>query len=323
VRLFASIQLDTLTWRALLRVTLVIVASLTVTEYPGAQTKSLHSWQAAAGGTKSFEVASVRQDKTDSSGFANVDLLPGDTFTPTGGVYRATNIGLPQLISFAFKLPIDQLRTLVEQVPWLSEPRYDIEARAAGDPTKDQYRLMMQSLLAERFKLKVHYESRQLPVFELRLAKPGKLGPNLRLHSAADPICLNPPTIPPSASNVDSDGFPLFCGTASRVKASSPKGLRFSGRDVTIAQLASSPMRVMADVSRPLIDQTGIQGTVDFTIEWALAAGNVANPKAFEPDESLPDFTEALSHQLGLKLVPGKAPVELFLIDHVERPSDN
>lgn len=69
---------------------------------------------------------------------------------------------------------------MTEQVPWLSETRYDIEARVDGNPTKDQYRLMMQALLADQFKLKVHYEIRQLPIFELRLIKSGKLGPKLR-----------------------------------------------------------------------------------------------------------------------------------------------
>lgn len=107
------------------------------------------------------------------------------------------------------------------------------------------------------------------------------------------------------------------------MKSSAPGGLRFGGRNVTMAQIAASPMRVMADVSRPVIDQTGIQDAVDFTLEWALAARNVASPGQFQPDESLPDFREALAHQLGLKLVAVKGPVTLFLIDHVERPSDN
>lgn len=309
--------------RTPLRVTLAVAAFSSILDFSSAQTKDFPSWQAVAGGTMSFDVASVRQNKTNSGGNANVDLLPTDGFTPTRGIYRARNVGLPEFIEFAYKLPMDQFKTIVEQVPWLSETRYDIEARADGNPTKDQYRLMMQSLLADRFKLKVHYETRQLPVFELRSVKPGKLGPKLRMHSDADTICLNPPPIPPSGPDVDSDGFPLFCGWPRRVKPGTPKGLRFGGRNVTMAQFAASPMRVMADVSRPLVDQTGIQGTVDFTIEWALATRNIAGSSEFHPDESLPDFNEALSHQLGLKLVSGKGPVELFIIDHVERPSDN
>lgn len=288
-----------------------------------AQTKAVPGWQAVAGGRMSFDVASVRENKSDKDGSANVDLLANDVFSPTGGLYVARNIGLPEYISFAYKLPMDQFKTLVEQVPWLSEERFDIEARASGNPTKDQYRLMMQTLLAERFKLVVHYETRQASIFELKLTKAGKLGPKLRLHAADDPICLNPPPVPPPGPDVDSAGYPLFCGRPSRVKPGAPGGLRFGGRNVTMAQVAASPMRVMADVSRPLVDQTGIQGNVDFTIEWGLAAQNVVQSSEFHPDESEPNFDEALSHQLGLKLVSGKGPVELFLIDHVERPSAN
>ena len=69
-------------------------------------------------------------------------------------------------------------------MPWTTEDRFDIEARAPGNPTKADYRLMMQSLLADRFKLTVHYETRVVPLFELVLAKPGKFGPQLRLHRA-------------------------------------------------------------------------------------------------------------------------------------------
>jgi uncharacterized protein (TIGR03435 family) len=90
-----------------------------------------------------------------------------------------------------------------------------------------------------------------------------------------------------------------------------------------MAQIAASPMRVMAAVDRPLIDQTGIKGTVDFTLEWALAARNVVNASDFHPDEDAPEFDVALMKQLGLKLVSQKGSVELFVIDHVEHPSEN
>jgi uncharacterized protein (TIGR03435 family) len=76
-------------------------------------------------------------------------------------------------------------------VPWTTEDRFDIEARAQGNPKKADYRLMMQSLLADRFQLKVHYETRVVPLYVLVLAKPGKFGPRLRLHQADDPYAPN------------------------------------------------------------------------------------------------------------------------------------
>jgi len=289
------------------------------------QSQRVLAWQIAAGGKMSFDVASVRQNKSDGAGSTNVDILAGDTFSPTGGLYLGKNIGLPEYISFAYKLPMDQFKTLVEQVPWLSEDRFDIEARASGNPTKDQYRLMMQSLLAERCKFAVHYEMRQVPLFGLVLAKPGKLGPQLRLHSADDPVCANPPPLPPSGtvSDVDAAGYPVFCDGLVRMKPTAPGRLRFGGRNLTMAQIAASPMRVMADVGRPLVDQTGIKGTVDFTLEWALAARNVADSTDFHPDESAPEFDLALTKQLGLKLKSQKGPAEMFVIDHIEHPSEN
>jgi len=199
------------------------------------------------------------------------------------------------------------------------------EARASGNPTKDQYRLMMQSLLAERCKFAVHYEMRQVPIFGLVLAKPGKLGPQIRLHSADDPVCANPPPLPPSGtvSDVDAAGYPAFCDGLVRMKPTEPGRLRFGGRNLTMAQIAASPMRVMADVGRPLVDQTGIKETVDFTLEWVLAARNVVDSTDFHPDESAPEFDLALTKQLGLKLKSQKGLVEVFVIDHIEHPSEN
>jgi uncharacterized protein (TIGR03435 family) len=310
---------------------LYVAVMMVTAEIPGfgqtssPQAQKTTAWQIAAGGKMSFDVASVRQNKSDGKASVNVDILAGDTFSPTGGLYLGKNIGLPEYISFAYKLPMDQFKTLVEQVPWLSEDRFDIEARASGNPTKDQYRLMMQSLLAERFKFAVHYESRQVPIFGLVLAKSGKLGPQLRLHSADDPVCANPPPLPPSGtvSAVDAAGYPVFCDGLVRMKPTEPGRLRFGGRNLTMAQIAASPMRVMADVGRPLVDQTGIKGTVDFTLEWALAARNVVASTDFHPDESAPEFDLALAKQLGIKLQSQKGPVEVFVIDHIEHPSEN
>ena len=156
---------------------------------PTAQVLSIPEWQTAAGGEMSFEVASVRQNKTGGKSSMNVDPTSFDSFTPTGGLYVAKNIALAEFVAFAYKLTNKQLASFESQVPWSLEELFDIEARAEGDPTKDQYRLMMQSLLADRFKLPVHFETRDVQIYALVLAKPGKLGPQLRLHRADDLVC--------------------------------------------------------------------------------------------------------------------------------------
>jgi uncharacterized protein (TIGR03435 family) len=145
---------------------------------------SVPQWQTAAGGTMSFEVASVRQNKTGGKSSMNVDPTNGDHFTPTGGLYVAKNIPLAEFVAFAYKLTNRQLGTFESQVPWSLNDLFDIEARADGNPTKDQYRLMMQSLLADRFKMAIHFETREVPVYALVLAKSGDSGRNS--------VCIEP-----------------------------------------------------------------------------------------------------------------------------------
>ena len=141
----------------------------------------------------SFDVASVKRDLADPTTInmtANVSLDAGNAFTPTGGFFRATNNPLHWYIRFAYKLGTTEFGEIMEELPrWAETYRYDIEARAPGNPSKDQYRLMMQTLLANRFKLAVHFETKQMPIFALVLAKQGKLGPKLKKHSDEVP-CL-------------------------------------------------------------------------------------------------------------------------------------
>jgi uncharacterized protein (TIGR03435 family) len=179
-------------------------------------------WETAAGTKMEFDVASVKQNKTTPSPpnqpYMNFPMGSGDMYSPNGGNFIARNLPLFFYIQFAYKMTGGQVDDLLKQMPdWAKTDRFDIEAKATGEPTKDQMRLMVQSLLADRFKLAVHHEIEQVPVFALELAKPGKTGPNLRLHPADDTSCSNaPPSAPtpgpvPSARTV-AGGFPVTCG---------------------------------------------------------------------------------------------------------------
>jgi uncharacterized protein (TIGR03435 family) len=274
-----------------------------------------------------FEVASVRQNKTNDKASMNVDPTPGDNFVATGGLYSARNIVLAQYIAFAYKLTNKQLQSVVSQVPWSTEDRFDIEARAEGNPTKDQYRMMMRALLADRFKLSVHTETRQVPMYGLVLAKPGKLGPQLRMHRVDDPVCSTPPA-PPAAGSarspipVDGEGFPEFCGGPVGMKPSAPGRMKSGGRNVPMARFAAIETGVGV-VDRPMVDQTELKGTVDYNLEWIQVAANVPFGAEFHPDESAPTFEEALRQQLGIKMVPQKGPIDFFIVDHIEHPAEN
>ena len=175
-------------------------------------------WQVAAGGALSFDVASVKPNISgdDDSG-SNVPLGADETFTPTGGLFSGTNLELADYILFAYKLTPHQLQDALSQMPkWTGSDRFDIQARAPGSPNKDQFRLMMQALLADRFKLAFHYETRHLPVFALVLDKPGKLGPGIQRHPADAP-CATAPS-PRGSPGLVAGGFPQTCGALVRMK---------------------------------------------------------------------------------------------------------
>src|SRR5579862_7118522 len=166
----------------------VAAAALTVLFVSGAprpsawaQSLSLATpqWQIDAGGKMAFDVASVKPNKSDDRGMdANFPLSLGPPFAAVGNLFSVTNAPLRTLIGFAYKLSVGQTRFLMPGLPsWVDDTRFDISARAAIDnPTKDQFRLMVQSLLADRFKLTTHRENRLVPISELVLAKPGKTG---------------------------------------------------------------------------------------------------------------------------------------------------
>ncbi len=272
-----------------------------------------------------FSVASVHRNKSDEEGSINVSPTSSEASRPTAGLYRGHNIVLVSYISFAYKLTNLQLQSVVSQAPWIAEERYNIEARADGDPSTEDYRYMMQALLQERFNLTIHSEVRQKPVYAVVLVVPGRLGKQMRRHAPDDPLCrsrLDGATAAPQPSAKDQDGFPSLCGDLVSMPASSPGRLKNGGRNVSISLMASS-LAGVGNVGRPMLDRTGLLGNVDFTLEWAATAANIAYGEDFHPDDSAPTFTTALKEQLGLKLQPQTGPVTVFIVDHINRPDEN
>ena len=278
-------------------------------------------WEKAAGGKMSFDVASVKQNKSGLPQFgnSNIPMGEGDSYTPTGGLFSAANMSLNSYISFAYRLTFNQARLLPSQLPrWAIQDRFDIEARAQGNPTKDQLRLKMQSLLAERFKLAAHFETKQVPVFELVVAKPPKLGSQLRPH-IDDPPC-SPSGSPSDSRDKVAGGFPSHCGAFMPMEATAPGRQRMGARNLPWYQLANYLGLMGRLGDRPVLDHTGLSGNIDFVLEWTPGAANAPD---FQPDLSGPSFPEALQDQLGLKLNSEIAPVQILVIDHIEEPSPN
>jgi bla regulator protein blaR1 len=314
---------------------LAISAALFLVPAAPAQSSSTSDWQKAAGGKMSFEIASVKEDpgpKTQitSAGlgtpvrpFSNFPLNNSDVMPPNGGLLSATNTPLLIYIGFAYKLNPSEMMSVMSQLPkWANEERFDIQARAASNVSKDQMRLMMQSLLAARFKLAAHEETQEEPVYELMLEKPEKLGPQIITRPANAPCSGTAPlTLPDSvpAALARRITLSVACGTAPRsLPTAEPGAVSWAvGRDLIASQLAAS-LSASDMANRPVIDKTGITGRFDFVLYWQLAGSVDA-----QADFSAPPFTDALNNQLGLKLVPSTGPVDTFVIDHIEKPTPN
>jgi bla regulator protein blaR1 len=308
---------------------LVILGTATETR-PQTQTAEppgVPQWQIDAGGKMAFEVASVKQNKCGPPPTcpidSNIELIPGDSYAPTGGFFTATNWYLMPYIVFAYKLDANAYQYLRPQLPkWANADSFDIQARATdSNPTKDQMRLMMQSLLADRFKLVVHTETRQLPVLALVLDKPGKLGPQLRQH-LDDPPC---PSVASSTAQLPAiaGGYPAICGYSTVRQVSTPGHRGMGGRNVTM-QVIGGSFSAIGQLGRPVLDRTGLKGNHDYIIEWTPAPNGTPTPAADAlPEPSGPTFIEALKDQLGLKLVPQTGAVDVLVIDYVEEPLAN
>jgi bla regulator protein blaR1 len=296
-----------------------------VSAAPLAQPPYTPAWQRAAGTKMAFEAASIHVAEPGPFLPPSFELGIEDTAVPPGGRFFAS-FALEDYIEFAYKvMPTpEQREVLLAALPrWAKTQYFVIQAEAPGDPTKDQMRLMMQALLADRFHLRVHFETRIEPVLALVLVRPGRLGSGIRPHSqglACDaqwtsPLDRTAPTVPPG-------GLARSCGSFDGLEGPNHTWVA-SARNATLEQLAQY-LPYMEEFGRPVVDQTGLSGRFDFTLQWTPERRRPAG----DGDSATPESTgtspvEALKEQLGLKLQSTKAPVQILVIDHVEPPSPN
>ncbi len=273
-----------------------------------------------------FDVASVRPSKATKPD-SNVPLGAGNVYSSSNGVLSAKNFPLLAYLVFAYKLT-DYQQEAIESTAsdWVVSDRYTIEARTEKrDVTKDELRLMMRSLLAERFKLAVHYEKRKVRVFALKLIKVDTLGPKLQPHPNGA-TCSDPSLKSTDANDKPvalplqplKGGFPTVCNGILGLPASAPDRYSFGAADVPMSLIASA-LSSWGDLGRPVVDQTGLPGKYDFVLDFTPDP----RPSYATIDSGGPGFQEALKLQLGLRLEAERAPVEFVVIDHVERPDEN
>jgi uncharacterized protein (TIGR03435 family) len=251
-----------------------------------------------------FEVASIKLNKSTGA-FALARPSPGGRFT-------LTNIPLQFVITMAYRIKDFQLSGAPA---WLTSERYDIEAKAEGNPSFDAMLPMLQTLLEDRLQFKFHRESKELPVYALLVAKPGKLH---QAEGDCGPLPTGPPP-PPEPGKLPTapcGGFFLFPG-------------HLTGQKVGIPQLVDSLSRF---TGRVVLDKTNLTGKYDINLDYTPEQGQFQAPPGGPPpglpplpptDPNGPSLFTALQEQLGLKLESQKGPVEMLVIDHVERPSEN
>lgn len=244
-----------------------------------------------------FDAASVKPSAKNSQ-YGSSSIWQ---FMPNGDV-RFENATLHLIIALAY--PNDNLRfseiLLLGTQPVLQH-RFDILAKSpAGNDGQAGPRL--QALLDERFKLRTHTETREVPVYALTLVRPGRLGRNLK------------------EAKVDCTGFD-FSNEATKDLA--PACGTYIRRDAVKVRLhESGPMALLARrlhqgfTDRPLVDQTGLGGLFEWDITFAVDR----NPAA---DSEFPSLETVLADELGLKLAPQRAPREVRIIDNVEAPTEN
>jgi uncharacterized protein (TIGR03435 family) len=256
-----------------------------------------------------FEVASVKANKS-GDGNGNLRGLPG-------GRVQATNMPVRPIITFAYQLAGYQL---VGGPSWLTTDRYDLIAKleesanavqpfVPGSTTPNAMQLALRNLLVERFKLRTHRETREMDIYALVMARPGGgpgpgLKPTTQDCSKAVESAQRPGAPPPGAP-----GQP-FCGIAG-----TPGRVRFGGLPAS-----SFATALTGPAGRMVVDRTGMTGSWDF--ELTFAPEN-RGPDAPPADPNAPSFFTAIQEQLGLKLEATKGPVDVVVIDSIEKATED
>ena len=209
---------------------------------------------------------------------------------------------------------------------WLSSQRYDIAAKIPPGTTKEQFQRMLQTLIAERFHLVLHHETREIQGFALSIARNG---PKLKPAAASSAAGQNQPDSagPP---RVDASGFPILPAPGMEIM----EGVR--GRSViSFLTAKSQPVAALCEMlskefRMPIRDKTGLGGKFDFTLEFApqppgaLAATPPGDPVPTAADDSGPNLTSAVQQQLGLRLSPAKIATDILVVDRADRvPVEN
>ena len=263
------------------RVLVVACAAMLVTiSALHAQSAASPQAQAAVAKVPAYDVVSIKPNKTGSG---RVSISVDD------GKFNASNVSLKMMILGAWGLKDPQIVNLPK---WGNSARFDVEAKVL-DPDKkvfaaltpEQFQAMQQPILTDRFQLKFHHEKKVLPIYELLVIK----------------------------------GGPKFKQAPANIAGDTGVSINNGNLIATAVPLTSLADDLSNQVSRIVIDKTGLVGKYNFQLSWSPEDAGPPSPDT----AAQPGIFTALQEQLGLKLQPGKAEIETFVIDHAEPPSEN
>jgi uncharacterized protein (TIGR03435 family) len=263
----------------------------------------------AADARPEFEVASVKPSAPIDYARGMRVMANGGPGTPDPGRFMTENLTLYNLLTLAYGTE----RYQITAPDWTQSSRFDISAKVPEGTTRAQFLLMLQRLLAERFKLAVHHEQKEMQAYELTVEKNG---PKFR-ESADEPApAPDPPArLESPKAALDKDGFPAA------PPGNAPFERMMNGRArwrVAKTSMDAFAQRLAAPVGGPVSDATGLKGKYDFTLFWVSA------PVGVNSDDTGPSIFGAIQEQLGLKLTPKKVAVDLLVVDHMEKaPAEN
>jgi uncharacterized protein (TIGR03435 family) len=259
----------------------------------GLASSSLYKAEPQSKAPLAFEVASIKPNATGDNRVM-MQAAPGGRMNMTG-------VTMKLLMRNAFRVQDFQI---IGGPAWMEADRWDIQTKAEENASPAQVNEMLQTLLADRFQLKFHKETRELSVYELVIAKGGA-----KLQE----------TKPDGAPMAGPRGEVL--GRGAMVVGRS----QLAGSGMTITQLSSMLANTLG---RTVIDKTGLTGNYDVRLSWTpepgqggLVGGGGAPPPPVDPDAAAPSIFTAIQEQLGLKIDSGKGPVEVYVIERAEKPA--
>ncbi len=285
-----------------------------------------------------FEVASIKPSPEPGGGGRMMRIGgrggPGSK-DPTR--YTEQGMTMMDLLTVAYHVK----RYQISGPEWLSSARFDINAKIPEGATKEDFGPMLQHLLAERFGLVVHHETKQMPVYDLVVF--AKSGSKLKEHVEEPPRPPKEGETPPPFTmpklELDKDGFPALPANFGGGRGNSMIMMRDRARLWARGETMPQFVEWASDqLSKPVTDSTGLTGKYDFILSWRNESmGPMGAPMPPPPpgggaapldntadSEALPTLPSALQEQLGLKLEPKKGNVDLVVIDHVEKvPTEN